>query len=384
MYTGIVMVGPKAGQRTECNAKDPDQCRYHKKGSHAELTQYEVDRFNEEAAEKLASIRRLSAGSRTDPEPAVNVPPVVAELAEELDDTSAEASQGGRADAIDYDDAMRAVTSFRGTYPGATELERLQIANESTVKQATATLTVNHPEWLVDPEVGPLAAMPGDTVEFSKPDGSMETIVLQAGAGDGELVAPDGAVLISDGEVVAGRRFSRIVEPAGFVEHTGGVPPFQTMGYAENCTAGTELGIKQGGSAGVVMLDGEGGVIIEQTGEVHRIIDLQGLKILGDRRPATYEDRKAHMLACMKSLAMRDEAAETARENEKTKNEWENRSAMQRLVDSAKGRQLNLKRAPAVYSGEKETGLFESFKNKRPMLAAKTGLTVTDGVASLA
>ena len=90
------------------------------------------------------------------------------------------------------------------------------------------------------------------------------------------------------------------------------------------------------------------------------------------------------MLACMKSLAMRDEAAETARENEKTKNEWENRSAMQRLVDSAKGRQLNLKRAPAVYSGERETGLFESFKNKRPMLAAKTGLTVTDGVASLA
>lgn len=49
METGIIMVGPRAGQRTECNSGE-HTCLVHKKGSHREMSPKNLDRFNRSVA----------------------------------------------------------------------------------------------------------------------------------------------------------------------------------------------------------------------------------------------------------------------------------------------------------------------------------------------
>ena len=51
MFTGI---DKKTGERTLCRAKDPEKCPYHSDGSHKEMSQREVDAFNEGVAAERA------------------------------------------------------------------------------------------------------------------------------------------------------------------------------------------------------------------------------------------------------------------------------------------------------------------------------------------
>lgn len=57
MLTGV---DKKTGERTPCRAKDPSRCPYHADGSHKEMSQREVDAFNEGVAAERARANGLS------------------------------------------------------------------------------------------------------------------------------------------------------------------------------------------------------------------------------------------------------------------------------------------------------------------------------------
>lgn len=411
MWTGVVMVGPKAGQRTECKAKDPSKCRYHKKGSHEEMIPQALDLFNENAAREMASARKENAAARSrktlrkaDKEANAGMaaaaasrplPDDLAALAADLDGMADGAAvvedkpgtaNGAAADAkTGYDEAMKTVTTLHGTYDGSRELASMLSANASALRQAAASLEVNHPEWLDDPEVGPFVSMPGDEVEFRGPNGKVASTILRPGSRSGELLSSTGETMIRDGVMVfPGVSFVRLSKPAGMVAGYGSSPVARgsELKFAAKCPRGTELFIqKPDGQAGAVMLDGQGGVITEDSGETHRAIDLQNVRILSWRRPATYEERKAFALGSLRSIALQERNVEIAAENAAKKAAWENRSAVQRMIDRAKGRLL--RPAPMLTYGAPDPLLFRSFQNRHPSLTAKLGFRLEDGKASI-
>lgn len=407
MRTGIVMVGPRAGQRTECKAKDPDKCRYHKRGSHEEMTPQALDLFNEMAAEDMAasrkandSARRKGALSKADREAdtgmaaaAANssLPDDLAELAADLDSVdSSEAPSEVEVDAkrrsadgrsAGYDEAMDTVTRLHATYDGSAELASLQTENANTLKQASAELEINHGDWLDDPEVGPFVCMPGDEVEFRAPNGKIAATVLRPGSRNGELVSETGEIMISGGVVAfPGGSLVRLSNPAGMLASYGSMDREDALKFAKKCRRGTELLIRlPNGRSGIVILDGQGGVITEDTGEIHRVIDLQDVKIIGWRRPATYDERIASTRMALRQLALEEKTIAVAAENAARKEAWENRSAVQRMIDRAKGRLFRPTPMPAIYS--RDETLFEEFEDRHHSLASKTGFRMENGRA---
>lgn len=402
MWTGVVMVGPKAGQRTECKAKDPDTCRYHKKGSHAELTREMVDRFNEEAVRDLAETRRIaarcaktlkktSAALWDGDEAGVSagsLPADVAELAEELDSEQDEGGDPtGAAPGADSGsgDAIKAATSLHGAYDGSAELAALATENAAALAQAATTLESTHPEWLVDAEVGPFLCMPGDEVEFRGPNGKTASTILQPGRREGELLSSTGEVMIVDGAVAyPGVSFVRLSKPAGVVTGYGraAVPAPRTFEFASRCKRGTELLVQQPDAQPMeVVLAGDGEFIVKETREVHRLMDLQGAKILNWRRPATYAERRQAMFDSMLRIAVREGEAEAKADNEARKTAWENRSTAQRMLDRVRGKRLSLKPVPTANSSDER--LFAPFISKHSALASKVGLRLVDGKIAL-
>lgn len=404
MWTGVVMVGPKAGQRTECKAKDPDTCRYHKKGSHAELTREMVDRFNEEAVRDLEETRRADAAARRGKTlkktsaalgdkgeagaAAGSLPADVAELAEELDSapdgggdpTGAASSMDGRSGA-----AIKAATSLHGAYDGTAELASLSTENAAALAQAADTLESTHSEWLGDAEVGPIVCMPGDEVEFRGPNGKTAATILQPGRREGELLSSTGEVMIVDGAVAyPGVSFVRLSKPAGMVTGYGraALPADRTLEFASRCKRGTELLIQQPDAQPMeVVMAGDGEFIVKETREVHRLMDLQGSKILNWRRPATYAERRQAMFDSMLRVAVREGEAEAKADNEARKTAWENRSAAQRMLDRVRDKRLSLKPVPTANSSDER--LFAPFISKHSALASKVGLRLVDGKIAL-
>lgn len=404
MWTGVVMVGPKAGQRTECKAKDPDTCRYHKKGSHAELTREMVDRFNEKAVRDLEKTRRADAAARRGKTlrkasaslgaegeagaAAGSLPAGVAELAEELDsEPDSGSSQTEAAPTVDSrgDVGIKAATSLHGAYDGTAELAGLSTENAAALAQAAATLESTHPEWLGDAEVGPFVCMPGDEVEFRGPNGKTAATVLRPGRREGELLSSTGEIMIVDGVVAyPGVSFVRLSRPAGVITGYGRVtvPAPRALKFASRCKRGTELLVQQPDARPMeVALAGDGEFIVKETGEVHRLMDLQGAKILDWRRPATYAERRQAMFDSMLRVAVREGEAEAIADNEARKTAWENRSTVQRMLDRVRGRSLSLKPIPTASSSDER--LFAPFISKHSALASKVGLRLVDGKIAL-
>lgn len=406
MWTGVVMVGPKAGQRTECKAKDPDACRYHKKGSHAELTREMVDRFNEEAVRDLEATRRADAAARRGKTlkktgaaaletkddsgvPSGSLPAGVAELAEELDSapSGGAAPTGAVSPRVDSRSgaAIKAATSLHGAYDGSAELAGLSVENAAVRVQAVLALESTHPEWLGDAEVGPFLCMPGDEVEFRGPNGKTAATILQPGRRGGELLSSTGEVMIVDGVVAyPGVSFVRLSKPAGMVTGYGGaaVPADRTLKFASSCKRGTELLVQQPDAQPMeVVLAGDGEFIVKETREVHRLMDLQGAKILNWRRPATYAERRQAMFDSMLRVAVREGEAEAKADNEARKTAWENRSTAQRMLDRVRGKRLSLRPIPTANSSDER--LFAPFISKHSALASKVGLRLVDGKIAL-
>lgn len=404
MWTGVVMVGPKAGQRTECKAKDPDTCRYHKKGSHAELTRDMVDRFNEEAVRDLEETRRADAAARlgktlrktgaargAEGEAGVaagSLPAGVAELAEELDsEQDGGGDPTGAAPGVDSRSgaAIKAATSLHGAYDGSAELAALATENAAALAQAAATLESTHPEWLVDAEVGPFVCMPGDEVEFRGPNGKTAATILQPGRREGELLSSTGEVMIVDGAVAyPGVSFVRLSKPAGVVTGYGRatVPADRTLKFASRCKRGTELLVQHPDAQPMeVVLAGDGEFIVKETREVHRLMDLQGSKILDWRRPATYAERRQAMFDSMLRVAVREGEAKAKADNEARKTAWENRSTAQKMLDRVRGKRLSLRPIPTANSSDER--LFAPFISKHSALASKVGLRLVDGKIAL-
>lgn len=404
MWTGVVMVGPKAGQRTECKAKDPDTCRYHKKGSHAELTREMVDRFNEKAVRDLEKTRRADAAARRGKTlrktsaaleaeggsgaAAGSLPAGVAELAEELDsEPDSGGDPMGAVPSVDSrsGDAIKAATSLHGAYDGSAEMAGLSAENAAALAQAADKLESTHPEWLGDAEVGPFICMPGDEVEFRGPNGKTASTILQPGRREGELLSSTGEVMIVDGVVAyPGVSFVRLSKPAGVVTGYGHVtvPAPRALKFASRCKRGTVLLVQQPDAQPMeVVLAGDGEFIVKGTREVHRLMDLQGAKILDWRRPATYAERRQAMFDSMLRVAVREGEAEAIADNEARKTAWENRSTAQRMLDRVRGRSLSLKPIPTASSSDER--LFAPFISKHSTLASKVGLRLVDGKIAL-
>lgn len=97
MLTGI---DKKTGERTLCRAKDPGKCPYHSDGSHKEMSQREVDAFNEGVAAERAratglhnSLSKTAVDADASRDPAMrSVDRIRSEMADKLLDMARETS----------------------------------------------------------------------------------------------------------------------------------------------------------------------------------------------------------------------------------------------------------------------------------------------------
>lgn len=394
METGIIMVGPRAGQRTECNSGE-HTCLVHKKGSHREMSPKNLDRFNRSvAARNKTSNQGNDPGTHDDESngKAVNgaIPSTgepssiidVAHLANKLDQapvmtprTAAELQNSRRA----YDKAVDIVLHSRGVYHGQRALNRLVKQNESTKRQTTHLFTTNHGDWLTDQEIGPLAVMPGDEVQLTSADGTTITIQLQAGFVAGELTDDNGNPIFKNGQLVKPNcEFVRISSLNGYRYSTINDPSSPRLPWKphKSFPAGAEMYAQVPGSSksGIVMIDGNGGAIDETTKELHRICDLKSLNIIQWRYPASYEDRQLQIEENMKRMAFPEYIADITRENENRTVAWESRSRARKLIDNARHNELTLIPLPSEqHIQELSPELLLVFASNHPQLTERIG-----------